>query len=282
MDVHYLSLSCVPPCCYVCFSAGLFSECPPQLHSGRERCRCVMTQWSLLGCRCLERHFWTNPVFRVPFFVGIFMGSGWCLDCIWGFWVDIYSCTSISHRVQKQWNLLPWLIKTSAVYSAQGEPLPVINRAARCCRQETLCGYKYGTCHCCDYSQLSAMTPHCLLLVDFFFTLYQTIESDKAERCSVAKLNNPSDALEKWKGQEQLELELREGKATHIYLHNTATQSAPEINQHSAFSGLAFSQSISVPQIFLFPPFTVQNRLEGWAGRLLTVIWYLYILVQKK
>lgn len=84
MDVRYLSLSCLPPCCYVCFSAGLFSEWPPQLHSGREHCRCEMTQWSLLGCRCLERHFWTNPVFRVP----LFMGWSWCLDCIWGFWVD--------------------------------------------------------------------------------------------------------------------------------------------------------------------------------------------------
>lgn len=84
------------------------------------------------------------------------------------------------------------------------------------------------------------MTPHCLLPVDFFFTLYQTIESDKAERCSVVKLNNPSDALEKWKGQEQLELDLRE--ARHVYLHSTATESAPEINQHSSFSGFIVSR----------------------------------------
>lgn len=189
-----------------------------------------------------RKTFLNKPSFQGAFFVGIFMGWGWCLDCIWGFWVDIYGCTSISHRVQKQWNVLPWLIKRSAVYSVQGAPLPVINRAARCCTQETLCSYKYGTCHCCDYSRLSAMTPHCLLPVDFFFTLYQTIESDKAEHCSVAKLNNPSDGLEKWKGQEQLDLELREGKARLVYLHSTATQSAPEINQYSAFSGYTVSK----------------------------------------
>lgn len=175
VEIWMFVISCVSPVCLLVamsvFLLAYFLSAPPQLHSGREHCRCEMTQWSLPGCWCLERHFWTNPVFRVPFFVGIFMGWGWCRDCIWGFWVGIYSCTSISHRVQKQWNPLPWLIKTSAVYSAQGAPLPVINRAARCCRQETLCGYKYGTCHCCDYSRLSAMTPHCLLPVDFFFSL---------------------------------------------------------------------------------------------------------------
>lgn len=44
-----------------------------------------------------------------------------------------------------------------------GEPLPVITGAPRCCRQETFYGYKYEACHCCNYSELSATTLHCLL-----------------------------------------------------------------------------------------------------------------------
>lgn len=173
MDVRYLSLSCLSPCllCLLALSVFLlayFLSAPPPAPLRKGALQMRDDPVISAGLPMFRKTFLNKPSFQGAFFVGIFMGRGWCLDCIWGFWVDIYSCTSISHRVQKQWNLLPWLIKRSAVYSAQGAPLPVINRAARCCRQETLCGYKYGACHCCDYSRLSAMTPHCLLPVDFF------------------------------------------------------------------------------------------------------------------
>lgn len=70
-------------------------------------------------------------------------------------------------------------LKSSAVYSSRGAALPVNNKALRLCSWESLCNYKYGSCHCYDYFKPSAVTLHCLLPV--FVALYQTIETGVAK-----------------------------------------------------------------------------------------------------
>lgn len=154
--------------------------------------RCKMTQWSLPSCRCLESYFLVQSnLFTLPF-SDIFMGllSVWSALAVWE--LSFIASARIGRRVKKQWILLPWLTQREVLFVLHGgEPLPVITGAPRCCRQETLCSYKYEACHCCDYSELSATTPHCLLCgvalfcFGFFFVCvlsYRTIEADKAER----------------------------------------------------------------------------------------------------
>lgn len=102
-----------------------------------------------------------------------------------------------------------------------GEPLPVITGALRCCRQETPRGYKYEACHCCDYSELSSTTLHCLLLDGALLCFcarvrvsYRTRQSSltRPRREREAKPGNPSGGVKKRKGQKRSELRRKGGR----------------------------------------------------------------------
>lgn len=86
---------------------------------------------------------------------------------VFEFLIDIYSVTGINHTLKE--TMIPatmtHLVKRSAVYSSQGAALPVNNKALRRYSWESLCSYKYGSCHCYDYFKPSAVTLHCLLPV---------------------------------------------------------------------------------------------------------------------
>lgn len=86
---------------------------------------------------------------------------------VFRFSVDIYSLCGINHTVRKTMKpaTMTHSEKRSAVYSLRGAALPVNNKALKHCSWESLCNYKYGSCHCYDYFKPFAVTLHCLLPV---------------------------------------------------------------------------------------------------------------------
>ena len=67
--------------------------------------------------------------------------------------VDNYSLSGINHTVKETMKpaTMTHSVKRSAVYPSRGAALPVNNKALRSCSRESLCNYKYGSCHCYDY-----------------------------------------------------------------------------------------------------------------------------------